>query len=143
MTDRGAVITSALQTSVISLPAIRSLRFQLPDESNSEEVDQAGRQVVVALTLYGLLAQMDAGYSLRSGCDLIPQQEPAIDIIGRTLSDVRTQKVDVGVAGKLLGSSIARARSLGLAWRSETIKTKAHPDLVRLIEQSRKDHNGA
>lgn len=143
MSDRGAVITSALQTSVISLPAIRALRFQLPNESFSEEVNHAGRLVVAALTLYGLLAQMDAGYSLRSGCDLIPREEPSVDIIGRTLRDLATEKVDVDAAGKLLSNAITRARLLGLAWRSETIKTKAHADLVRLIEQSRKDYDGA
>lgn len=143
MSDHGAVITSALQTSVISLPAIRALRFQLADESYSAEADQAGRLVIAALTLYGLLAQMDAGYSLRSGCDLIPRQEPSVDIIGRTLNDVTTERVDVNTATSLLSSAIAGARALGLAWRTETIKAKAHTDLVRLIEQSRRDHDGA
>jgi CRISPR-associated protein Csb1 len=137
MAARGAVITEALQTSVISCTAARRLRFEYPDGRFSPARDRAGRSAVVALALYGLLAQMDEGYCLRSGCDLIPLKSPELEVIGRTLEDADTYPIDVDSALAALNAANEKAATLELRWRQGPLVVDADERLVALVERSR------
>lgn len=135
--ERGAVITEAIQTSLVSCAAVRRLRFEREDGSCDETRDHAGQTATVALGLYGLLAQMEAGYNLRSGCDLLPLEEPQLEVIGRSLQDVARHPVTVATAREALQQALADAASRGLAWRDEPVTAIADERLVTLIERSR------
>lgn len=76
--------------------------------------DLTGQTAVVALGFVGLLAYMDTGYYLRSGCDLIPQSKPQLEIVGRTLEDIDTHPIDSITALETLlpTSKLPRARAL-------------------------------
>jgi CRISPR-associated protein Csb1 len=134
---RGAVITEAVQTSVISCTAARRLRFEYPDGGFSPARDHAGRSAVVALALYGLLAQLDEGYCLRSGCDLIPLTSPEVEVIGRTLEEVDTYPIEVDSALAALRAANQRAGQQGLRWREAPLAVEADERLVTLVERSR------
>ena len=135
--ERGASIKYALQNSLISLSAIRNLCFETNDGKFSDERNHAGRVAVTALGLYGLFSQMDAGYFLRSGCDLIPTLEPKLEVIGRTLQDVQSYELNADNALDLLKKSLSQAEMNGLAWRDETLDLAAGDRLATLIERSR------
>ena len=60
------------QTAVLSLSALRRLRFPLkPGAANDEKLKDAGRAVIAALGLYALSAACAEGYWLRSRCELV------------------------------------------------------------------------
>ena len=139
--QRGAVITEALQTSVISFAAARRLRFETANGSIDRARDLAGQLATVALGLYGLLAQMEAGYNLRSGCDLLPLHQPRLEIIGQSLQDVSEIAVDAVSAQACLKQALKDAETLGLAWRSEPVTVVADDRLVTLIERSRRSRS--
>lgn len=135
--ERGAVITDAIQTSLVSCAAVRRLRFEGEDGSFDATRDQAGQTATVALGLYGLLAQMEAGYNLRSGCDLLPVEEPCLEVIGRSLQDIVRHPVTAVAAREALQQALTQAASLGLEWRGEPVTAIADERLVTLIERSR------
>lgn len=140
--ERGAVITEAVQTSVVSCAAVRRLRFEKNDGSYSDDRDRTGQIVIAALGLFGLLAQMESGYYLRSGCDLFPIKEPKLEIIGRTLEEITLHPITVKNAHAALIKSLDEAKSQGLEWRKETIHLEADDRLVTIIERSRIARNG-
>lgn len=138
LSERGAVIVDAVQTSLVSCTAVRRLRFENPNGSYDKDRDQAGQVVIVALGLFGLLSLMDSGYYLRSGCDLIPQTEPQIEIIGRTLEDTTSYPIDATSAKEALEACLNTAKGHGLSWRSEKLITEGDDRLITLVERSRK-----
>ena len=135
--QRGAVITEAVQTSLVSCTAARRLKFENSDGSYSAERNHCGRVAVVALGLYGLLSQMDEGYYLRSGCDLIPIENPKLEIIGRTLNDIDSHEINVDMALDALKTALQKAEDQGLVWRKDTITAEADDRLITLVERSR------
>jgi len=136
--EKGAVITEAVQTSLISLSAARRLHFEVESGDYNEDHDHACRTAVVALALYGLLAQMESGYDLRSGCNLFPVQEPKMEIIGRTLDEVEYFSLSAADACNALKTALSRCEELGFKWRKETIYAQADERLITLVERSRK-----
>ncbi len=135
--ERGASIAWAVQNAYISLPAVRRLSFPREDGSRSVERDRAGRVAVTALALHGLALQASQGYSLRSGCDLVPEHEPKVQALGRTVQDVESLPLAVEATGELLAESLREAERHGLAWRREPITLQADERLVTLVERSR------
>ena len=135
--ERGASIRYALQNSIVSLSAVRRLRFETDDGGYEDARDAAGQAAVVALSLYGLLRQMDSGYFLRSGCDLIPTAEPQLEVIGRTLADTTRYAIDAATCGEVLDRALEAAAVQGLAWRDSILELSADERLATLVERSR------
>jgi CRISPR-associated protein Csb1 len=142
LSERGAVITEAIQTSIVSLSAVRRLRFETGSGDFSDARDLAGQSAVVALGLFGLLAYMDTGYYLRSGCDLVPQSEPVLEIIGRTLEDIDSIPIDAKAALDTLKTCLKGAEDQKLEWRKTKVMVEADERLVALVERSRKSKVG-
>lgn len=135
--SQGAVITEAVQTSVVSCSAVRRLKFEKEDGSYDDRVNHAGRTATVALGLYGLLAQMDEGYYLRSRCDLIPVKDSKIEMIGRTLDETQEYPISSEEMLSALNMALQEAESCGLKWREEPLVTYGDERLVAMIERSR------
>lgn len=134
---RGAVINGALQTSVLSCSGLRHLGFPTDDNKRNDERDRAGRAVLAALALFGLIAQNEAGYLLRSRCELLPKDAGKLELIGRTLQDVDVSALDTEGARRLLADACANAERQGLAYRSERLKLDADDRLIELVRRSR------
>ena len=134
---RGAVINGALQTSVVSCSGLRQLGFPAADNTRNEERDQAGRAVLAALALFGLIAQNEAGYLLRSRCELLPQDAGKLELIGRTLQEIEVSALDTEAARRLLADACENARQHGLAFRPELLKLDADDRLIELVRRSR------
>lgn len=134
---KGAVITEAVQTSVVSCAAVRRLRFETEDGSYSEARDHAGQASTVSLGLYGLISQMDKGYFLRSRCDLIPVNKIQMEVIGRTLEEIETYELRAGDMLEALNDSLKEAQKHGLKWREEPLIVKGGERLIKMVERSR------
>lgn len=134
---RAAVISGAIQCSVLSCSGLRSLSFPDAEGRVDAERDQAGHALLAALALYGLFAQNEVGYLLRSRCELIPQDDGKLELIGRTLKDVTDTHLSGGEALELLKQAIDYAASFDLAFRAEDLVLAADERLVELVKRSR------
>jgi len=136
--ENGAVINEAVQTSVLSCAAARRVRFEKDDGQYDNARDQAGQAAILALGLYGLIRQMDSGYYLRSGWDLFPLHEPRLEVIGRTLEDIKVHPLTATDAKEALEQALDEAEKQGLKWRTKQVFAEADERLITLVERSRK-----
>lgn len=135
LADGGFTISKAVQTTVISLAALRRLRFPLGDAAASDSaVDVAARTALAALGLAAAtLAQADG--DLRSRCQLFPQHPPRWEVLDRPGERPAQFALDANGAIELLNAAIAAAKAAGLPWEGEIALTPA-PELVELVRRS-------
>lgn len=136
-TPRAAVVSSALQTSVLSCAGLRHLSFPRASGERDAGRDQAGRAVLAALALFGLVAQNEAGYRLRSRCELLPQDDGRLEVIGRTLAQVEQTELHTDAAAALLKAACHHAQDFGLGFRPEVLQLEADDRLQELVRRSR------
>ncbi len=98
---------------MVSLAALRKLRFPRDDESVSPERNHAAQTVLASIALVAIELQREAGYWLRSRCDLYAAEPPMREIVGGAGTTF-----DLDLAGAILLFDAAReaALSQGLAW---------------------------
>ena len=129
----GVTISGARQTTVLSLAALRRLRFA----GKSRDAEVAARTAVAALGVAAIAYGHEADHDLRSRCLLIPEHAPTIDLVGRDGGSPEAVSVDRGSAAQLLSEASARAAQFDVAWEeTETALTPA-PKLVELLRRSR------
>lgn len=136
----GVTFDHAIHTVVLSLPALRRLRFatQLdgkPIESR-DAAERAARVALAALALAAVVHQRAQGYDLRSRCLLIPEGPLVLEIV-RPDGSVDPVALAVDEANALVAAAQDAARSAGLGWEREPLSLKAAPKLVALIKKSR------
>jgi CRISPR-associated protein Csb1 len=134
---KAAVISGAIHTSVLSCSGLRNISFPYGDGRTDKQRDEAGRAVLAALSLYGLFSQSEAGYLLRSRCELIPEDNGQLEIIGRTLKDVTAARLSGDDALSLLNQAIEHAANYDLGLRREVLNLTADDRLVELVKRSR------
>jgi len=131
----GFTISRARQTTVLSLSALRRLRFPLNGSSESDRgIDQIARTVIAALGIAaGTLAREDT--DLRSRCQLFAEQEPEWELLDRPGQTPEKFAVTPDDALELLNGAIANARNAGLPWEGE-INLTPSSELVELVRRS-------
>lgn len=136
----GITFDYAVQTTVLSLPGLRRLRFATQlDGSPIAERTAAERAAHVALAALGLAAMVhlrDKGYDLRSRCLLVPDGPFQLEALAADGS-VEQLELDSQSANALVKEAGDAARVLGLGWEREPVKLKPAPKLVSLIRKSR------
>jgi CRISPR-associated protein Csb1 len=129
----GVTIASAEQTIVLSLPALRRLRF--PVEGKFEpDVDAAGRTVLAALGLCAAALADDAGLDLRSRCLLYPETDLTWELLDRKGGGEFTLSADDAVT--LFYHAVDAAKAAGLPWREEPLMLAPSEQLVKLVVKS-------
>lgn len=131
----GFTVEYAEQTTVLSFPALRRLRFPGKDGVRSAERDTAARTVIAALGLHAVALLAEEGYDLRSRCLLVPEQRTA-EWIGTKLDERETIELDPKVTGEVLRKAIERAREIGLPWQAGRIELTPSAKLVELVKRS-------
>ncbi len=129
----GVTISQAVQTTVISLAALRRLRFAGHDRT----AETAARTAVAALGVASIAYQHEADHDLRSRCLLIPDHPPRIELVGRDGSPAEMVEIDKPVAKTLLDQAAAYAAEQGIGWETEEIGLTPAPKLIELIKRSR------
>jgi CRISPR-associated protein Csb1 len=132
----GVTISEALQTTVLSFPQLRRLRFPDPGSGNaSPERDLAGRAVLAALALYAIARQREEGYSLRSRCHLVPVEPARHEFLGSTAKDVEEVDLTLGTVRDALAQAVKQAGKVGLTWREGVIELEPAGKLVELVRR--------
>ena len=129
----GVTISEARQTTVLSLAALRRLRFA----GKSRDAEVAARTAVAALGVAAIAYSYEADHDLRSRCLLIPEHPPRIEMVGRDGGSPDTVSVDRESAAQLLSEAVARATRCGIAWEQAEIALTPAPKLIDLLRRSR------
>lgn len=129
----GVTIDHALQTSVISLAALRRLRFPI-DGKYSNEADQAARTVLVAVALCAASLADESGLDLRSRCILYGEEPLTWALLDRKQPQKFSLTGDESIA--LLQAAVVAAKKVGLPWREEPLLLQPSDKLVKLVVKS-------
>lgn len=132
----GVSMGHALQIATVSLPALRECRFPLPDGERDAGRDVAGRMMLVSLALRMLTLQAQAGYDLRSGCLLIPDGPPAIELVGRYGKVVGSWRLDQIDTAQILARQIEEGASQGIGWEGQRLSLSAADNQLELLRKS-------
>jgi CRISPR-associated protein Csb1 len=133
----GVTISEAIQTTVLSLPQLRRLRFPDAETSqSSRERDAAGRTVLAALALYAAALQREDGYFLRSRCHLIPLAPASFELVGATSQEVEPFNLTAETARSVFEEACKRAKKHGLSWKGGLIELQPTEKLVELVRRS-------
>lgn len=125
----------AEQTTVVSLGALRKLRFPI-DGKDNPGVHDAGRTALAALGLCAGVLAAEANTSLRSRCHLWPVEEREWELIEKPGQPPRRFRMNGDQAVALLNDAIAVASQAGLHWKEEKIMLRPSPELIQLIQKS-------
>jgi CRISPR-associated protein Csb1 len=130
----GVTLAYAEQQTVLSLAALRRLRFPLGTESNAD-VDQAARTVLAALGLAAICFLDEDGYDLRSRC-LLDGKPGVMQFVGR--GETFDFSLDAAGAAELVAQAAAEAVDKKLPWSEAPVTLQPSPNLSRLVVESRK-----
>ncbi len=101
---------------MVSLAALRAVRTaELGVEAPGDPArDLAARELLALLALSMLEAQVELGWDLRSGCQLVPQGEPAVELVGRLGAPIASAPLHGLGAAQALRARTQRAAEM--AW---------------------------
>jgi CRISPR-associated protein Csb1 len=131
----GATVDYAEQTVVLSLPALRKLRFPLEGKTTPER-DASARTVLAALALSATALAVESGFDLRSRCLLWPTDAMKWELLETPGKAPTEFTITAGDAIKLLTEAVAAAETLGLVWQKEAVKLTPSPNLIALLKRS-------
>ena len=129
----GVTISRAIQTTVISLAALRRLRFAGHDRA----AQVSARTAVAALGVAAIAYQHEMDFDLRSRCLLIPEHEPQIELVGRDGSPAERVDVSRESAATILADAAQAAEEASIGWETDEIKLVPAPKLLELLRRSR------
>jgi CRISPR-associated protein Csb1 len=108
ITDGGFTVSKVRQTTVLSLAALRRLRFPLDGAMDADtKVDHAARTVLAALGLAAATLSREEGADLRSRCQLFPTEAFVWQLLDTPGTEPKSYAMDGSAAVKLLGEAIA------------------------------------
>ena len=131
----GATLDYAEQTIVLSLPALRKLRFPVDGKTDPKR-DDAARTVLAALALTAAALAAESGFDLRSRCLLWPTEVMKWELLEKPGQTPEMFTLTSDAAIKLLGEAVNAAEKLGLVWQKEPVKLTPSENLVALLKRS-------
>lgn len=142
----GVTFDYAQQTTVLSLPALRRLRFPVKADGSALPADTrtaaetAARTALAALALAAIALQRSQGYDLRSRSLLVPESATplAFEFIPSEGGESTIHAVNTQDVLNLFKAACEAAESLGFGWQRTPLTLKPMPKLVSLIRESRK-----
>jgi CRISPR-associated protein Csb1 len=135
--DKGGVtLQSAIQTTVLSLPALRRLHFTAEKTRQTLVVNNAARTVLAALGLCAATLASEQGYDLRSRCQLVPTAALTWELLGKPGEAAMSYALSVDEAMKILNDAAAEAKSVGLPWNEKPVELTPKDDLAKLVKKS-------
>ena len=136
ISDGGFTISLGLQTTVLSLPALRRLRFPVSGGSPDPQVDLAARTTLAALALFAATLVREQGADLRSRCLLFPTSSAVWELLDRPGEAARQFELSGEGAREIYRQSVEEAKQAGLPWLEEEMVLKPSPQLLALVRQS-------
>lgn len=136
ITDGGVTISKAVQTTVLSLPALRRLRFPLDKGPSKPEVDLAARVALAALGLCAAALNQEQGCDLRSRCQLHPTTPFVWHLLDKPGEDSDEFALTPDGAVAVYRDAVAHAKKAGLPWVEKEIVLTPSPQLGDLVRRS-------
>lgn len=139
----GVTVDYAEQVTVLSLPALRRLRFPTRsdgspfDPQDQHRAEVAARTCLAALALAAVVEQRQRGYDLRSRCALRPLSGMHLELLDSSGGEPAQFTLSATGAAELLRAAAAEAEGMGLEWPTEPIDLTPADRLVALIRRSR------
>lgn len=133
--DGGVTISKAVQTTVISLPALRRLNFPL-NGGSSGSADQPARIALAALGIAALSLFWEKGADLRSRCHLQAIAPPRLEAIKKPGEAAEEFALDPDAAVALYREAVDQAKEAGLPWRDEVVRLRPSEQLFALVRKS-------
>jgi CRISPR-associated protein Csb1 len=131
----GATIDYALQTTVLSLTALRRMRFPVNDDFSASQ-DAAARTLLAALGLVAITVARDRGYWLRSRCGLVADGAQGLEVVNPDGTTFMLA-IDTKFAIDAYCQAIIDAKRAGLPWAAEPIALQPQAKLTELVLKSR------
>jgi len=139
----GATISYALQTTTLSLAALRRLRFPLNGQGRSnKQVDDAARTTLAAMGLASAALAREWGGDLRSRCQLHPVEPIQWELLDKPGADGTTFELSADQALSLFNDAVSAATNAGLPWLEEGLSLKPSDELVELVRKSQELETG-
>lgn len=137
ISDGGFTIDHAEQTTVLSLPALRRLRFPAkPGEQSSSEGNVAARTYLAALALLAATLALEAGYDLRSRCILRATEAITWKLLGKPGESDTAFTLNKEEAIQLYRDALAGVRAAKLPIELQEIELNPTVGLVALVKKS-------
>jgi len=139
----GVTIDYALQTQVLSLPALRRLAFVTGPDGSVLPADQrleaqaAARTALAALGLAAMALGRGYGFDLRSRSQLVPTEPLVFELLDNDGGEPARFRLSSKGALALVEQAAQAANDLGMAWQQEEIRLVPSPKLAGLILRSR------
>ncbi len=134
--EGGVTLDKALQTTVLSLPALRRLRFPLHGKASDPNVDDAARTALAALALCAATLTREQGCDLRSRCLLVPTSGYEWELLGPPSEQPKRFTLTSDGATALLRDAVKAAKDAGLPWMDEELILTPSPELMALVKKS-------
>jgi len=133
--DGGVTLRKAVQTTVLSLPVLRRLRFPL--KGREEPVaDLAARTALAALALCAAALTREQGYDLRSRCLLIATEPVEWELLDQPGPKFPRFELSGRNAIKLYCRAVEEARGAGLPFGETELHLQPSDELVALVRKS-------
>lgn len=139
----GVTMDFALQTTVLSLSALRQLSFPKDADGNpvSRErraaVEDAAHTLLAALGLAAIAFGAEGDAFFRSRCHLVPEGPLELEEVSRTGEVTRKFSLTASDSASLLAEAADAASAVGLGWNEELVTLRPAPKLAELIRLSR------
>lgn len=125
----------AEQTTVVSLGALRKLRFPASGQQDAAR-DHAAQAVLAALALAAAVLAGERGTSLRSRCQLFPDESRTWQLLDTPGQNPETFTLTGTEAVALCNEAIAAAKAAGLSWLEDKLVLSPTPELLALVAKS-------
>lgn len=137
----GVTIDHALQTTVLSLPALRRVRLLASLEgrpfADRRATERTARVALAALALAGVTLAHHEGHDLRSGTLLVPEGPLVVELLGNAGAPAQHFTLTADSAIELMRRAADAARQQQAGWLREPIPSlRPAPKLVQLLRAS-------
>jgi CRISPR-associated protein Csb1 len=137
ISDGGFTIDYAEQVTVLSLPALRRLRFPAKaGDKSTPDGDTAARAYLAALGLLGATLALEAGYDLRSRCVLRAKDAVVWHLLGKPGEEDKHFTLEKPAAVKLYADALAAVQKAKLPVHLDEVTLTPSADLVTLVKKS-------
>lgn len=133
--DGGMTISKAIQTTVISLSAMRRLRFPCGESNKADITNISARTVLASLGLLAAVLTREEGADLRSRCQLVPCQKFIWELLAEPGEKSIKYELNTRTAIVIFTEAVKEAIDNGLPW-GKTVSLTPHPELIKLVAKS-------
>ena len=136
VTDGGFTISKAIQTTVLSLPALRRLRFPVGEAGPDSPTDLAARTALAAQALFAATLVREQGADLRSRCLLCATSPVIWELLDSPGAETRKFNFPREQALMAYQQAVDEAKGAGLPWLDQEMVLKPSSQLIALVRKS-------